>query len=493
MKSTELYKDISTRTNGDIYIGVVGPVRTGKSTFIKNFMEGFVIPNIDDEYKKDRAQDELPQSAAGKTIMTTEPKFVPNESIEISLDNNVKLRTRLVDCVGYLVDSAVGHMEGDMPRMVRTPWSEDEISFTKAAEIGTYKVIKDHSTIGMVITTDGSITDIPREDYIKAESRVINELKNINKPFVVLLNSVHPQNEETLELADELSRRYDASVMPIDIANLNQDDLNNIFERVLDEFPVTEIGFKLPEWFSILDFDHWLKQDIVNIVKTSFSKDYSLREVNDLIAKIKSENDIFESINVDTTNLENGSIKIKMNINSSMFYKVLTEMSNFEIKSDGDIFELLKDFSKTKMEYDKISMALEEVRIKGYGIVTPQIDELTLEEPEIVKQGNKYGVKLKASAPSIHMIRADIETEVSPIVGSEKQSEDLVKYLLSEFETDPKKIWESNIFGKSLHELVNEGLHNKLYRMPDEAQMRLQETLQKIINEGSGGLICIIL
>ena len=493
MKSTELYKDISTRTKGDIYIGVVGPVRTGKSTFIKNFMEGFVIPNIDDEYKKDRAQDELPQSAAGKTIMTTEPKFVPNESIEISLDNNVKLRTRLVDCVGYLVDSAVGHMEGDMPRMVRTPWSEDEMSFTKAAEIGTYKVIKDHSTIGMVITTDGSITDIPREDYIKAESRVINELKNINKPFVVLLNSVHPQNEETLELADELSRRYDASVMPIDIANLNQDDLNNIFERVLDEFPVTEIGFKLPEWFSILDFDHWLKQDIVNIVKTSFSKDYSLREVNDLIVKIKSENDIFESINVDTTNLENGSIKIKMNINSSMFYKVLTEMSNFEIKSDGDIFELLKDFSKTKMEYDKISMALEEVRIKGYGIVTPQIDELTLEEPEIVKQGNKYGVKLKASAPSIHMIRADIETEVSPIVGSEKQSEDLVKYLLSEFETDPKKIWESNIFGKSLHELVNEGLHNKLYRMPDEAQMRLQETLQKIINEGSGGLICIIL
>ena len=493
MKSTELYKDISTRTNGDIYIGVVGPVRTGKSTFIKNFMEGFVIPNIDDEYKRDRAQDELPQSAAGKTIMTTEPKFVPNESIEISLDNNVKLRTRLVDCVGYLVDSAVGHMEGDMPRMVRTPWSEDEMSFTKAAEIGTYKVIKDHSTIGMVITTDGSITDIPREDYIKAESRVINELKNINKPFVVLLNSVHPQKEETLELADELSRRYDASVMPIDIANLNQDDLNNIFERVLDEFPVTEIGFKLPEWFSILNFDHWLKQDIVNIVKTSFSKDYSLREVNDLIAKIKSENDIFESINVDTTNLENGSIKIKMNINSSMFYKVLTEMSNFEIKSDGDIFELLKDFSKTKMEYDKISMALEEVRIKGYGIVTPQIDELKLEEPEIVKQGNKYGVKLKASAPSIHMIRADIETEVSPIVGSEKQSEDLVKYLLSEFETDPKKIWESNIFGKSLHELVNEGLHNKLYRMPDEAQMRLQETLQKIINEGSGGLICIIL
>jgi stage IV sporulation protein A len=275
--------------------------------------------------------------------------------------------------------------------------------------------------------------------------------------------------------------------MPIDIANLNQSDLNNIFERVLGEFLVTEIGFKLPEWFSILDFDHWLKQDIINIVKNNFSKDYSLREINEVIEKIKQENDIFEEISIDTATLQDGSIKIKMNINSSMFYKVLSEMSNFKITSDGDIFELLKDFSKTKMEYDKIAMALEEVRVKGYGIVTPQIDELKLEEPEIVKQGNKYGVKLRASAPSIHMIRADIETEVSPIVGSEKQSEDLVKYLLSEFETD------SNIFGKSLHELVNEGLHNKLYRMPDEAQMRLQETLQKIINEGSGGLICIIL
>lgn len=494
MKNLDIYKDISTRTNGDIYIGVVGPVRTGKSTFIKNFMEDFVIPNIDNEYKKDRAQDELPQSAAGKTIMTTEPKFVPNESVEITLDNNIKMKTRLVDCVGYLVDSAVGHMEDDMPRMVKTPWSDEEMPFSKAAEIGTHKVIQDHSTIGIVVTTDGSITDIDRADYIPAESRVINELKSINKPFVVILNSVHPESEETRTLASELSDKYDASVIPLDVASMNQNDVTTVFERVLDEFPVTEIGFKLPEWFTILEIDHWLKQDIINIVKNSFSKDYSLREINDLIEKIKNENTtMFENIVIDNATLENGSIKIKMNINPSMFYKVLSEISNFDISSDGDIFALLKDFAKTKQEYDKIAMALEEVRIKGYGIVTPQIDELTLEEPEIVKQGNKYGVKLKASAPSIHMIRADIETEVSPIVGSEKQSEDLVKYLLSEFENDPKAIWQSNIFGKSLHELVNEGLHNKLYRMPDEAQMKLQETLQKIINEGSGGLICIIL
>lgn len=493
MKNIDIYKDISSRTNGDIYIGVVGPVRTGKSTFIKKFMENFVIPNISDEHKKDRALDELPQSASGKTIMTTEPKFVPNESVEINLDSNVKMKTRLVDCVGYLVDGAVGHLENDQPRMVKTPWSESEMPFAKAAEIGTHKVIKDHSTIGLVVTTDGSITDISRNDYVVAESRVVNELKTLNKPFVIILNSTHPDDEQTRTLASEMSQRYDSTVIPLDVANLSQNDLSNIFKRVLDEFPVTEIGFSLPEWFSILDFDHWLKQNVISTVKENFEKDYSLREINELIQELSKESEIFDSIIVDSAKLENGCIKIKMNIKPSMFYKVLSEMSNFDIKSDGDIFKLLKDFAKTKQEYDKIAMALEEVRVKGYGIVTPQIDELTLEEPEIVKQGNKYGVKLKASAPSIHMIRADIETEVSPIVGSEKQSEDLIKYLLSEFESDPKKIWQSNIFGKSLHELVNEGLHNKLYRMPDEAQMKLQETLQKIINEGSGGLICIIL
>ncbi len=493
MKNDSIYKDISQRTNGDIYIGVVGPVRTGKSTFIKNFMEKFVIPNIQNEYRQERANDELPQSASGKMIMTTEPKFVPNESVEITLDKNVKMKTRLVDCVGYLVDSATGHLDGDMPRMVRTPWSDEAIPFCDAAEIGTRKVIKDHSTIGLVVTTDGSITDIPREDYVDAETRVITELKEINKPFVVLLNSKEPTSQSTLRLAHEMEEKYDASVLPIDIANMTEEDLTNVFLRTLEEFPVSEMGFKLPSWFSSLPYEHWLKQDVISIVKNNFEKDYSLREINELIDKINSENDIFEKVSVDKTNMEDGTVKIKMDIVPSVFYRILSEESGFEISADSDIFDLMRDYSKTKCEYDKIAMALEEVRVKGYGIVTPQMEELKLEEPEIVRQGNKYGVKLKASAPSIHMIRADIETEVSPIVGSEKQSEDLVKYLLSEFENDPKKIWESNIFGKSLHELVNEGLHNKLYRMPDEAQIKLQETLQRIINEGSGGLICIIL
>ena len=493
MSNVDIYKDISSRTNGDIYIGVVGPVRTGKSTFIKNFMEMFVIPNIDSPYKQDRAKDELPQSAAGKTIMTTEPKFVPNESVEITIDGNVKMKTRLVDCVGYLVDNAIGHMEGDLPRMVKTPWNDNEIPFVEAAEMGTRKVITDHSTIGLVVTTDGSITDIDRENYVSAEERVIRELKAINKPFVILLNSSTPNSEETISLRNSLEEKYNAPVVISDILNLKESDITTIFSRVLEEFPVSEIGFKLPAWFDMLDMNYPLKQEIISIVKDNFYNDTSLREINDVISNIKNSYSIFDSINLDSANMEDGNVKVIMNINNSYFFKVLSEKSNIQIESEKDIFKVIDDYSSIKSKYDKIAIALEEVNVKGYGIVTPSIDELKLEEPEIVKQGSKYGVKLKASAPSIHMIKADIETEVSPIVGSEKQSEDLVKYLLSEFENDPKQIWQSNIFGKSLHELVNEGLHNKLYRMPDEAQMKIQETLERIINEGSGGLICIIL
>lgn len=493
MSNVDIYKDISSRTGGDIYIGVVGPVRTGKSTFIKNFMEMFVIPNIDSPYKQDRAKDELPQSAAGKTIMTTEPKFVPNESVEITIDGNIKMKTRLVDCVGYLVNDAIGHMEGDLPRMVKTPWNDNEIPFIEAAEMGTRKVITDHSTIGLVVTTDGSITDIDRENYVQAEERVIRELKSINKPFVVLLNSSTPNSKETLSLRSSLEEKYNAPVVISDILNLKESDITSIFSRVLEEFPVSEIGFKLPAWFDMLDMNYPLKQEVISIVKDNFYNDTSLREINDVISKIKKDNVMFDSIDLDSANMEDGNVKIIMNINNSYFFKVLSEKSNIEIQNEKDIFKVIDDYSNIKAKYDKIAIALDEVNIKGYGIVTPSIDELKLEEPEIVKQGSKYGVKLKASAPSIHMIKADIETEVSPIVGSEKQSEDLVKYLLSEFENDPKQIWQSNIFGKSLHELVNEGLHNKLYKMPDEAQMKIQETLERIINEGSGGLICIIL
>lgn len=493
MSNVDIYKDISSRTGGDIYIGVVGPVRTGKSTFIKNFMEMFVIPNIDSPYKQDRVKDELPQSAAGKTIMTTEPKFVPNESVEITIDGNIKMKTRLVDCVGYLVNDAIGHMEGDLPRMVKTPWNDNEIPFIEAAEMGTRKVITDHSTIGLVVTTDGSITDIDRENYVQAEERVVRELKSINKPFVVLLNSSTPNSEETLYLRSSLEEKYNAPVVISDILNLKESDITSIFSRVLEEFPVSEIGFKLPAWFDMLDMNYPLKQEVISIVKDNFYNDTSLREINDVISKIKKDNVMFDSIDLDSANMEDGNVKIIMNINNSYFFKVLSEKSNIEIQNEKDIFKVIDDYSNIKAKYDKIAIALDEVNIKGYGIVTPSIDELKLEEPEIVKQGSKYGVKLKASAPSIHMIKADIETEVSPIVGSEKQSEDLVKYLLSEFENDPKQIWQSNIFGKSLHELVNEGLHNKLYKMPDEAQMKIQETLERIINEGSGGLICIIL
>lgn len=403
------------------------------------------------------------------------------------------MKTRMVDCVGYLVDEALGHTENGEPRMVKTPWEEDTMPFVKAAELGTHKVIEDHSTIGIVITTDGSITDISRDSYIPAEERVIRELKGIHKPFVVLLNSTHPEDLETLDLKRSLEDKYNVPVISADISNLTENNISQIFERVLEEFPVTEIAFKLPNWFNLLDDDSELKNNIVSVIRDNFTKDFSIREINEITENIQNSNDIFTNISVDNAKLDNGNVKISLDIAPHLFFKVLSEKTNMDIHDECDIFKTIKDYSAIKKEYDKIKIALDEVKVKGYGIVTPQIDELSLEEPEIVKQGSKFGVKLKASAPSIHMIRADIETEVSPIVGSEKQSEDLVKYLLSEFETDPIKIWQSNIFGKSLHELVNEGLNNKLAKMPDEAQMKLQETLTRIINEGSGGLICIIL
>ncbi len=492
MENTRLYEDIAKRTEGDIYVGVVGPVRTGKSTFIKKFMDLLVIPNIDNDYKKERARDELPQSAGGKTIMTTEPKFIPNEAIEITLDNNLKFKTRLVDCVGYLVDNAIGYLEDDMPRMVKTPWSEEEIPFEKAAEIGTKKVIDEHSTIGVLVTTDGSITDIPREDYIQAEERVVNELKALNKPFIILLNSDDPNSSYTRELADKLSKKYNTTVMPINCEYLTIDDINNMFAKVLYEFPVEQICIKFPRWIDGLDCDHPLKAELYEEIKNAFTDVNVLKDVSSCVDNIK-QTEIISRSSISDIQLGSGNVNVEITLKEELFYQILSEITNVDVTNEGDLFSIISDLSKTKKKFDRIAYALEEVEAKGYGIVTPCIDDLELEEPEMIKQGSRFGVKLKAKAPSIHLIKTCVETEVSPIVGSEKQSEELVNYLLSEFDNNPKEIWKSNIFGKSLHELVNEGLQTKLSKMPEDAQMKLQETLERIVNEGSGGLICIIL
>ena len=492
MEDNHLYQDIAKRTDGDIYVGVVGPVRTGKSTFIKRFMDLLVIPNIDNEYKKERARDELPQSAGGRTIMTTEPKFIPNEAVGITVGDNIKLNVRLVDCVGYLVNNAIGYLEDDMPRMVKTPWSDEEMPFEQAAEIGTKKVIQEHSTIGILVTTDGSVTDIPREDYIEAEERVVRELQELNKPFIIVLNSAEPYSDYTQSLAAKLQEKYSTQVIPTDCENLTNENIDEIFGKVLYEFPVEQMNINFPRWVDGLPDDHWLKEEICDEIKNAFKDVTILKQVDGGISKLQNT-EVIQTTVINDIQLGTGSINITINLMDNLFYKVLTEISGVEISNEGELFSTMISFANVKKSYDKVAYALQEVKTKGYGIVSPSIDELILDEPEMVKQGSRYGVKLKARAPSIHMIRADIETEVSPIVGSEKQSQELVEYLLSEFESDPKKIWESNIFGKSLHELVNEGLQNKLSRMPEDAQGKLQETLERIVNEGSGGLICIIL
>ena len=424
--------------------------------------------------------------------MTTEPKFVPNEAIEITIDNNLKLKTRLVDCVGYLVPNSIGYLEDDKPRMVKTPWSDTEIPFEKAAEIGTKKVIEEHSTIGILITTDGSFTEIPREDYIKAEERVVSELKAINKPFIMLLNSEHPENTETINLASNLAEKYQSTVLPINCSKLNISDINNIFSKILYEFPVSQVNFSFPRWINGLDYSHPLRQELFTEISNAFDDIFILKEASRCCNNINST-EIITKTNIDNIELGSGKVNVSITLKDDLFYKVLTQMTGTQISNEGDLFAIINDLSTTKKKYSKIADALDEVNQKGYGIVTPSIDELVLDEPEMVKQGSRFGVKLKATAPSLHIIKANIETEVSPIVGSEKQSEELVNYLLSGFENDPQKIWNSNIFGKSLNELVNEGLQAKLAKMPEEAQLKLQETLERIVNEGSGGLICIIL
>lgn len=492
MEKFDLYRDIAERTDGDVYIGVVGPVRTGKSTLIKRFMDLLVLPNMDNDYKRERAIDEIPQSGAGRTIMTTQPKFVPDEAIEITIRENANLKVRMVDCVGYLVKGAIGHMEGDSPRMVRTPWFDYDISFEDAAELGTRKVITDHSTIGLVVTTDGSITDISRSSYIEAEERVVNELKELDKPFVIILNSKNPSAPETINMREALEEKYDVPVLLLDVLNLTLEDIDDILSNVLFEFPLTEIRVDIPKWVQSLDDDHWLIDHIFQSVKGFTEQVSRVRDI-DRIKDTLEDSDYVEKPSISEISLGDGKVKVNMNTKPGMFYKVLGETCGYNIEGDYQLIGLMKELTFAKREYDKVAQALEDVRTTGYGTVPPTMEELILEEPEIIKQGGRFGVRLKASAPSLHFIRADVQTEVSPIVGSEKQSQELINYLLDEFESDPTKLWESNIFGKSLHELVKEGLSNKLMRMPEDAQFKIQETLQRIINDGSGGLICIIL
>lgn len=487
-----IYKDISERTQGDIYIGVVGPVRTGKSTFIKRFMDLLVIPNIDNDYIKERTKDELPQSAAGKTIMTTEPKFIPNEAIEINLNENIHFKMRMIDCVGYLIPGVSGHMDGDNPRMINTPWSDEKIPFINAAQIGTRKVITEHSTIGIVITTDGSITDIPRENYVDAEARIVKELKNINKPFVMLLNTTKPYAPETENLRQELSTQYNIPVICVNCAQLKTEDINNIIEKLLYEFPLKEIKIKFPKWLETLETNHWLKQNMIMLIKNTFEKISKLREIKNCIEKIE-ENELVKKSFIENIMLGEGSVTIEITVDNDLYFKILSETTAMEIHGEHELISTIKILSEAKKEYDKIKYALEEVKHKGYGIVTPALDEMTLENPVIIKHGSKFGVKFKAKAPSIHLIRADIETEIAPIVGSQQQSEELIANLNNEMANDPNKIWELNMFGKSMYDLIKDGLQSKLYNIPEDAQQKLQETLQKIINEGSGGLICIIL
>lgn len=492
MEHRNIYQDISQRTGGDIYIGVVGPVRTGKSTFTKRFMDNLVIPNIADTFIRERALDELPQSAGGRTIMTTEPKFIPEKAAEISLGENINFRVRLIDCVGYIVNDALGYMEDEVPRMVKTPWFDTEVPFDKAAEYGTRKVIADHSTIGLVVTTDGSITDIDRQEYVEAERKVVSELKELNKPFIILLNTIDATDPSAQALAEELSVGYQVPVIPTSCAELTEEEIKRILAQILFEFPVREIKVDMPSWVVSLDTSHPVKRSIFDTIKTAACKCEKVRQIQEIV-DVLTENQYIGASKLMSLDLGRGEAKISVSVSSTLFFKVLSEQTGFDLPDERALLERFSEMADKQSKYERIAKAYDDVMDSGYGIVMPTMEELKLEEPKIIKQGGKYGVKLKATAPSVHLMRVETGAEVTPVVGSEQQSEELVKYLLSEFEEDPVKIWQSDIFGKSVHQLVSEGLNNKLYRMPQDARRKLAETVEKIINDGCNGLICIIL
>lgn len=489
--SYNVYKDIQVRTGGEIYIGVVGPVRTGKSTFIKRFMDLLVIPNIEDVHSKERAIDELPQSAAGKTIMTTEPKFIPKEAAQISLSDETKVNIRLIDCVGFMVDGASGHIENEQERLVKTPWFDHEIPFTQAAELGTQKVINEHSTIGIVVTTDGSFGDLARDNYLKAEEKTISELRKMNKPFIVLLNTNKPYSDDTRALAENLMEKYNVAVTPVNCEQLRKDDINAIMETILNEFPIAELDFFIPKWVEMLPQTHWLKMDLINGVKDIMKKVNLIRDVNS--ENVKYDSEYIKRCKIDKVSMQDGSVKIFIDFDDKYYYQILSDLIGTPIEGEYQLISTLRELAEMKNEYSKVGTAMEEVRYKGYGVVTPMRDEITIDQPEVIKHGNKYGVKIKAVAPSIHMIRANIETEIAPIVGSEQQANDLINYIKESAEEEPEGIWDTNIFGKSIKQLVDDGINSKVHNMNDESQVKLQETLQKVINDSNGGLICIII
>ncbi len=489
---SNLYANIAERTGGNIYIGVVGPVRTGKSTFIKRLMEELVIPNIEDLYQRERAKDELPQSGSGRTIMTAEPKFVPEEAVQITPDGTATLSVRLIDSVGYMVDGAIGATEDGQPRMVTTPWYDYELPMTEAAELGTKKVMEDHCTIGIVVTTDGTITDIPRADYLDAEERAIRDMQATGKPFIVLVNTREPKGADAQALRDYIGRTYGVSAMVADCQGMQESDFNTLLTELLYAFPMQELRVYLPAWVQALEHDNALKSALYQGLRSNAESISRLAQVREAMESLCQLEEV-SGCRIDQIDLGSGTVNCELEFHEGLFYHILGQRTGFEIENDGQLLRLLTSLAQMKKQYDKIEAALEEVRATGYGIVMPTSEEMRMETPEIVRKGSAYGVKLKASAPSIHMMRADIQTEISPMVGDEQQSEDLVKYLLGEYEGNTEKLWESNIFGKSVFELVNEGLTTKLRRMPEDARYKLKDALTKIINEGANGLICLLL
>lgn len=486
----DIYKDISVRTNGDIYIGIVGPVRTGKSTFIKRFMDLMVLPKMEDVHSKERTIDEMPQSAQGKTIMTTEPKFVPKEAAKIKLADDSDVNIRLIDCVGFMVDGASGHMEDGNERMVKTPWFDYEIPFTQAAEIGTQKVIQEHSTIGIVVTTDGSFTELPRDGYLQAEEKTIQELKRIGKPFIVLLNTPKPYSEEAVRVAQELADKHQVTVLPVNCEQLRRDDIHHILESILYEFPIARVDFYLPKWAEMLDNTHPIKESMIENANSVLREFSFARDA--MKANLTPEGEYIKRMKMDRVDLAKGKVSIQMDVDDKYYYDNMSELTGVPIQGEYQLISMIKELSQMKREYSQVGGAMDAVRNKGYGVVTPQLGDIEIDEPVLIKHGNKFGVKIKAQSPSIHMIKANIETEIAPIIGSEEQANDLISYIKDSRERD-EGIWQTNIFGKSVGELVEDGIRNKITMMDDESQIKLQETMQKIVNDSNGGLVCIII